>query len=356
VTSYFGIDGKQLIVERASGNVILIDVDTIDSEIKELGEDLVTQSKQDEFWAKLFDDEVKTYVETDDRLRVKAKKVAKMLKESKHCVIYTGAGISTSAKIPDYRGPEGVWTLSKKGVMAEKSFSLSQAYPTYAHYAITELVKRGIVKYIVSTNMDGLHRRSGIKEDKISEVHGNCYREICVDCHDEYLRGFDVLLSRSDRWTHRTGRFCTFCGGDLRDTIVHFTEHMEDHISSKAVENSRKADLALVLGTSMNVQPAASYPPKVNKNPGGKFVLVNIQKTPYDDELALKVYGKTDEFMQMVMEELGIPEVSQSHDGLRYLMERDAEIEEKKEVGKRWITLGFLAAFTAVIVGSSLRS
>ena len=114
------------------------------------------------------------------------------------------------------------------------------------HYLdISNLYVLGYVKYIVSTNMDGLHRRSGIAEDKISEVHGNwcaaillcsrlsdsslmcvcnSFREICESCKKEFLRGFDVLLTRSDRWTHLTGHRCTECNGRLKDTIVHFTE------------------------------------------------------------------------------------------------------------------------------------
>lgn len=93
---------------------------------------------------------------------------------------------------------------------------------------------------------------------------------------------------------------------------------MPQRETKRAVEQARKADLALVLGTSMNVQPAASYPPKALRNENGKFVLVNIQKTPYDEETTLKVYAKTDDFMKLLMHELGIEQFDQTYDHTMY--------------------------------------
>lgn len=99
---------------------------------------------EDAAWAALYDEEVRTYEEAGDVLLEKVKRVADYIRTSRHIVVYTGAGVSTSAQIPDYRGPEGVWTLTKKGISPNKSMLLSQALPTYTHYAITALVKRGL--------------------------------------------------------------------------------------------------------------------------------------------------------------------------------------------------------------------
>eukprot|EP01117_Protostelium_nocturnum_P005566 TRINITY_DN2013_c0_g1_i2.p1 TRINITY_DN2013_c0_g1~~TRINITY_DN2013_c0_g1_i2.p1 ORF type:complete len:438 (+),score=134.08 TRINITY_DN2013_c0_g1_i2:130-1314(+) len=206
--------------------------------------DLIPSSKLGD----MYDNDLREYHDSPEQLKEKAKRVAKEMLKAKHVVVYTGAGISTSAKIPDYRGPQGVWTMLKKGA-TPASMSLSQAYPTFAHYALTLLVKKGIVKYIVSTNLDGLHRRSGIDAHEMSELHGNCYKEVCGVCSKEYLRGFDTLTSREDRWSHLTGRKCSWpCRGPLKDTIVHFTENMPKDQMNPAMNHARKSDFALVIG------------------------------------------------------------------------------------------------------------
>jgi hypothetical protein len=177
----------------------------------------------------LYDAELQEFNDSPEEILGKVKQIAEVIRAAKHVVVYTGAGVSTSAKIPDYRGPQGVWTLSRIGG-PRNTMNLSQALPTYSHYALTELYRKDVIKYVVSTNLDGLHRRSGIPADGISELHGNCYREVCATCGKEYLRAFDVLPSRSDRWTHLTHRNCS-CGGPLKDTIVHFTESIYKFIA-----------------------------------------------------------------------------------------------------------------------------
>lgn len=134
---------------------------------------------------------------------------------------------------------------------------------------------------------------------------GNCYREFCELCDLEHFRSFDTLPTRSDRWTHHTGRFCDACGGHLRDSIIHFTENIRDDEWTSAVSNARASDVAVVLGTSMNVQPAASLPDKCLEN-GGKLFIVNLQRTPYDEFASAKIYAKTDDFAFALMAELGL--------------------------------------------------
>jgi len=158
---------------------------------------------------------------------------------------------------------------------------------------------------IISTNMDGLHRRSGITSDNIVELHGNSFREICDCCDKEYIRDFNVGETVKNRRDHKTGRFCE-CGGNLRDTIIHFCENMREKDMKIATEHAHKADLAIVMGTSMNVHPAASLCDKALKNPNGAMVIVNLQKTPYDHEADVKIYSKTDEFMKLLLTELDL--------------------------------------------------
>lgn len=102
-------------------------------------------------------------VEAADDLDLKAKQLADLIRQSKHFIVFTGAGVSTSAGIPDFRGPEGAWTLQAQGRQrTTAAVSTLQAIPTATHMALVELQNRGLMKYLVSQNCDGLHRRSGI--------------------------------------------------------------------------------------------------------------------------------------------------------------------------------------------------
>jgi NAD+-dependent protein deacetylase sirtuin 6 len=190
-------------------------------------------------------------------------------------------------------------TLNILGRIAERF------YPTFTHYSITELVRQGLVGYVISTNMDALHARSGLPVHLLNEQHGNKHKERCERCSKDYYRQFDTLKTVNSPRGHLTGRNCTFCGERLRDSIVHFSEFVRPEEVMTAMYNSRKCDLAVVLGTSMNVQPAASFPDKCFKN-GGKLVIINLQKTPFDSLASIRIFAKTDDVMRMLMEELHI--------------------------------------------------
>jgi len=261
---------------------------------------------QDELW-KAYDDERAEISDVESVLLPQVKQVVALLKIAKHVVFYTGAGISTSASIPDFRGPTGVWTLQEKGEYASKTKGISEARPTYSHYAITELVRRHLVHFVISTNMDSLHIRSGLPKHLIIEQHGNSNKEICESCGLQYWRAYDVGKSVVNYRDHYTFRYCTWCNGKLKDTIVHFSEDFsEEHVEVLSLYHARKCDLAIVMGTSMNVQPNATYPDQCLKNPNGKMVIVNLQKTPFDNVASVRVFCKTDIFMKMVMDELKI--------------------------------------------------
>ena len=105
---------------------------------------------------------IREHFESVDDLEYKSRKVAELIRDSSHLIVFTGAGISTSAGIPDFRGPQGVWTLRARGQEPSFRTSTLQAIPTPTHMALVELQKRGLLKYVVSQNCDGLHRRSGI--------------------------------------------------------------------------------------------------------------------------------------------------------------------------------------------------
>eukprot|EP01125_Pyxidicula_operculata_P022296 TRINITY_DN9033_c0_g1_i1.p1 TRINITY_DN9033_c0_g1~~TRINITY_DN9033_c0_g1_i1.p1 ORF type:complete len:550 (-),score=168.86 TRINITY_DN9033_c0_g1_i1:87-1736(-) len=248
--------------------------------------------------------------------RQRAKELAQLIKSSKYVVVYTGAGISTAAKLPDYRGSDGMWTNRDAGTSYDKSKyveTISSALPTLAHMAIAELVKRGIVKSVVSTNVDGLHMRSGVPSEKLAELHGNSYLEVCQKCKHRYLRGQDILQYQTEEHKAVSRHWCggkceqPGCDGLLYDTIIAFGEFLPEDQLTLAENESKKGDLALVLGTTMMVQPACLLPGKIYKKKEGKMIICNLQKTQYDSKASFVMHGETDDLMYLVMEELGIP-------------------------------------------------
>ncbi|AFZ80846.1 transcriptional regulator, Sir2 family domain-containing protein [Theileria equi strain WA] len=233
-----------------------------------------------------------------------------LLSASDNAILHTGAGVSTGAGIPDFRGPSGVWTIMKKQSKKKRSVTESDcvfrtnsklsvtygrkrkeavefvlALPSEAHLAILELLKAGVVKFIITQNIDGLHPLSGVRFSQLAELHGNVFTERCISCGRRYQRPY-VAPTISFRFTGETCGICSFPpSGVLTDVVLDWFDKYEEHYENKAVEVSRAADLHVSLGTSLHIEPACHYASiDYYRNPDSPLVIVNFQKTKLDPE------------------------------------------------------------------------
>ena len=249
----------------------------------------------------------------------KVSKLAELIAKCNHCVAFSGAGISTSAGIKDFRSGintklqtgAGVWALDAaklNGISTTdkekdvKTTSMLSAIPSLAHMAIVELMNKDKIKFCISQNVDGLHIRSGVPRDKIAELHGNTTIEICEKCGTVYCRDFDVVRPR----LHKTGRNCSIkdCNGDLVDTIINFGENLPEKELNAARDNTKKGDLCIALGSSLTVSPACDLAQIFGEDKDKDLVIVNLQKTPLDDIATIRINGKIDDVMQLLMNKL----------------------------------------------------
>lgn len=241
----------------------------------------------------------------------KVGELASWLIQSRHFVVHTGAGISTSAGIPDFRGPNGVWTLEQKGKKPKFDTTFEQAVPTVTHRALVALEAAGFVKYVVSQNVDGLHIRSGFPRNRLSELHGNMFVEQCNKCGCQYIRSSVVPTMG----VKLTGNPCTqqksrgLCRGKLQDTILDWEHSLPERDLDLADKHARKADLSLCLGTSLQIVPSGNLPLATKRN-HGKLAIVNLQPTKHDRKADLKINSYVDVVMTQLCKllQLKIPD------------------------------------------------
>eukprot|EP00250_Pteridium_aquilinum_P009121 c18454_g1_i2 orf=212-1627(+) len=235
-------------------------------------------------------------------LQCKIEELARLIQESHHLVAFTGAGISTSCGIPDFRGPKGVWTLQHEGKPLPKAdLPFHQARPGITHMALVALYRLGILKFIISQNIDGLHLKSGIPRSCLAELHGSSFREVCSSCEKEYVRDFEVeTIGLKD-----TGRRCLVlgCGGKLKDTVLDWEDALPPEELIPAEKHCKEADVVLCLGTSLQITPACNLPLRAVRG-GGKMVIVNLQATPKDKKAELVIHARVDEVIAGIMERL----------------------------------------------------
>jgi NAD-dependent deacetylase len=222
--------------------------------------------------------------------------VRRWVDQAERIVVLTGAGISTDSGIPDFRGPNGVWT---KNPEAEKAATLQHyledpevrrrawqtrltspawnAKPNAGHEAIVTLERRGKLRGVVTQNIDELHQRAGTTPDLVIEVHGTIYRSVCWSCGDE--RPMDAVLDRV--LAGEDDPACDHCGGILKSATISFGQQLVPEVIDRALQVAEEADLLLAVGSSLQVYPAASVVPTA-RAAGARIVIVNAEPTPYD--------------------------------------------------------------------------
>jgi len=231
------------------------------------------------------------------RLEQHIETIARWIIECEHIVAFTGAGISTDSGIPDFRGPQGVWTRRDAGLPAPRwRVPSGQVKPNSSHLSLFELQMLGKLQFLITQNTDNLHRRSGIRPELLAELHGNGRLVRCLGCDRLYDRreaGWDA-----QRWGpgYRTQEplpgqpVCAACGGRLVSSVVNFGDPLPHEEFALADHHARRCDLMLVLGSSLVVEPAASLV-GVALGSGARVVVVNRGETPYDRAATLRSWA-----------------------------------------------------------------
>jgi NAD-dependent deacetylase len=210
-------------------------------------------------------------------------------------VAFTGAGISTESGIPDYRGPNGVWATQKPPTIGdfrtnletrrdywlsrlERYPRLARTEPNAGHSALVRLHESGVLEAIVTQNIDGLHQRAGMPDDRVIELHGNALRVKCLECE----RQWDATAIHDRQVAGELVPDCEICGGPLRAATVLFGEALPEGALDRALALATACDLILVVGSSLVVQPAAKVP-LVAKRKGAALAIVTLEPTPLDN-------------------------------------------------------------------------
>lgn len=283
-----------------------------------------------EEWREL-EEEVPEEFDDERAVEQKCAKLVEWLRASKRPSWLVGAGLSASV-LPTFRGRGGLWTRGRNNVAAplppakkmkkEKSDGPDLLQPTFSHHALVSLESAGHVNWVASQNYDDLLLRAGFPADRLSELHGNLYMEVCDKCRHTYHRDFEVALPSAV--DHETGRFCDqtmagkggeehVCGGALKDNIIHFDEQLPWHELTMANAKFLGSDLTVVLGSSLRVEPAASLPFKAKRRRRRaegvapiRCVIVNLQPTPRDGEADLIIRARCDDVLTRVAAALGV--------------------------------------------------
>ncbi|HEY4621316.1 MAG TPA: NAD-dependent deacylase [Gaiellaceae bacterium] len=232
--------------------------------------------------------------------------LAALLLERQPCVVLTGAGVSTESGIPDFRSPSGIWAdvdpFEVASIQAfrrdpervwsfyrQRIHTLLEAEPNAGHYALAELEARGLVRAVITQNIDTLHARAGSRD--VIEVHGSIRSAVCLRCL--WTEGTDGVLAQLEV---RPAPLCTQCGDVLKPGVTLFGELLPAGAMERATELARAAELMLVVGSSLEVWPVAGLPLEARA-----LAIVNRGPTALDDRALVKVDAPAGETLAAVV-------------------------------------------------------
>ena len=242
-------------------------------------------------------------------------RAAELVRKARRIVAFTGAGISTESGIPDFRSPGGIWTrydpdefvfhriisepeIRRKYWFFQKEFwpVVRDAEPNPAHLALAELWRMGKLDCVITQNVDGLHQKAGVPDDKVIELHGTAWKVLCLSCGREYEREEIQQRLISGEEDPR----CS-CGGILKPATISFGQALPQKALWEAEERSRTCDLFMVIGSSLVVYPAAALPP-LAKRCGASLIFINMAPTPQDGIADVILRGKAGEILPELVE------------------------------------------------------
>jgi len=239
-----------------------------------------------------------------------------LIAAARRIVALTGAGISTESGIPDFRGPQGVWTLNPK---AERLSDIRHyladpevrklswqsrlehpawtAKPNPGHRALVALEERGTLHALITQNIDGLHQRAGSSPDLVIEVHGSVHTAVCLGC--DARQAMTAVLDRV-----RAGEEdppCHACGGILKSDTISFGQSLVPRVIERAMRAAAETDCLLAVGSSLQVYPIAAAVPGA-KAAGAPLIIVNAGPTPFDEIADVRLTSPIGEILPALVE------------------------------------------------------
>jgi len=246
----------------------------------------------------------------------KIEAVSDMILRSKRVVVFTGAGVSTESGIPDFRSPGGIWERFDPDEFTYQKFMsneanrekywefsksiwpvIAEAEPNHGHYAIAELHQLGKLDCVITQNIDNLHQKSGVPEEKVIQLHGTLKWVTCLECGRRYPR--EEIQSRLE--SGEKAPRCDSCGGIMKPATVSFGQPMPAQETQEAEARSACCDLFLVAGSSLVVYPAAQMPVIAKRN-GAGLVILNLTPTPHDRYADIVINEKTGQVLSQIVE------------------------------------------------------
>jgi NAD-dependent deacetylase len=219
------------------------------------------------------------------------------LTAARRITVLTGAGISTDSGIPDYRGPNGLWTrdpdaeklvtlgyyladpeIRRRSWQMRRAMHDADPQPNAGHAALVELERQGRLRALVTQNIDGLHQKAGSSPDAVLEIHGTTHAVVCVGCGDR-----TTMRAALDRVAAgEPDPACLDCGDVLKSATIYFGQMLDDAVVDRCAAAAADCDVFLAVGTSLQVWPAAGLV-DIAVGSGARLVVVNAEPTPYDE-------------------------------------------------------------------------